>query len=66
MDQLFALIVVTALALKGLADTLTFWEGVNVALIFLSLFLIWWGYDASRQQVLEPDQGGIENANPTA
>lgn len=66
MDQLFALIAVGLLALTSLhsfIDSLSFWEGVILAFVFLCLFLMWWQYEAHERQA---DQASFENPNPTA
>lgn len=66
MDQLFALTAVALLALTTLhsfIDSLSFWEGVILAFIFLCLFLMWWQYEAHERQA---DASSFERPNPTA
>lgn len=70
MDQLFAYLSVATLAVTGLLaslhsfiDSLSFWEGVILAFIFLCLFLMWWQYEAHERQA---DASSFEHPNPTA
>jgi hypothetical protein len=58
MDQAFALIVLAFLAVKGLADTLTFTEALLVAFIFLCLFLMWWSHDCVTAHVTAAEPTG--------